>query len=118
VRQPYLDKLIAEFASDCTVLRLGSAELVRIAEAKVRGTAPVSSEIATIMAELYDQPEGQKIDQLVLACTHFPLLRDEIAAVSPVGVALVDSGKGIARRTAFLVEGQSWPGSAEPGLGQ
>src|SRR5439155_20956328 len=37
VRQPYVDRLAAEFAADCTVLRHGSAELVELAEAKLRG---------------------------------------------------------------------------------
>ncbi len=116
VRQPYVDKLIAEFASDCSVLRLGSADLVRIAEAKLRGTMPDADEIAGIMAHLFEQPGGDRIDQLVLACTHFPLLRNEIAAASPTGVTLVDSGAGIARRTASLLEGQQWPQQPESGL--
>src|SRR6476469_4959849 len=37
IRQPYVDRLAAEFASDCRVLRHGSAELVDLAEAKLRG---------------------------------------------------------------------------------
>jgi glutamate racemase len=109
VRQPYVDKLIAEFASDCTVLRYGSAELVAMAEAKLRGTVPDPAALGAIMAGLFSQPGGGAIDQLVLACTHFPLLRDEIAAASPPGVTLVDSGQGIARRTTFLTRGQDWP---------
>ncbi len=108
VRQPYVDTLVAEFASDCTVLRLGSSALVRIAEEKLRGKRPDSREMRAILEELYDQPDGSRIDQLVLACTHFPLLAVEIAAASPGGVSLVDSGSGIARRTAFLTEGQDW----------
>ena len=35
VRQPYVDRLAAEFAADCTVVRHGSAELVDLAEAKL-----------------------------------------------------------------------------------
>jgi glutamate racemase len=116
IRQAYVDRLVAEFASDCTVLRLGSAKLVKIAEAKLRGTPPVASEVEQVMCELYDQPGGDRIDQLVLACTHFPLLKAEIAAASPPGVTLVDSGQGIARRTAFLTLGQNWPAVPAPGI--
>ena len=39
VRQPYVDDLSARFAADCTVLRHGSALLVELAEAKLRGEA-------------------------------------------------------------------------------
>ncbi len=109
VRQPYVDALIAEHAPDCTVLRHGSAELVGMAEAKLRGVAVDPAAMRAVMAQLFDQPGGDQIDQLVLACTHFPLLADEIAAASPHGVTLVDSGAGIARRTAFLTANQAWP---------
>ncbi len=116
VRQPYVDRLIAEFAQDCLVLRLGSAELVRIAEEKLRGQAPDPAQMKDILAELYDQTGGDRIDQLVLACTHFPLLKGEITAASPNNVVLVDSGAGIARRTAFLTKDQKWPASQTQGL--
>lgn len=109
VRQPYVDRLSAEFASDCTVIRHGSAELVDLAEGKLRGAPPPSDRVRAIMAGLFGQPGGDRIDQLVLACTHFPLLAEDIAAASPPGVTLVDSGEGIARRTAFLTKGQEWP---------
>jgi glutamate racemase len=109
VRQPYVDRLSHEFANDCAVIRYGSAELVDLAEAKLRGTAPAPDAMRRIMSGLFDQPLGDQIDQLVLACTHFPLLAEEIAVSSPAGVALVDSGAGIARRTAHLLEGQNWP---------
>lgn len=109
VRQPYVDRLSAEFASDCQVIRHGSAELVALAEAKLRGETPDSGTMQQIMNGLFTQPGGDRIDQLVLACTHFPLLAKEIAAASPEGVTLVDSGEGIARRIAFLCRGQQWP---------
>src|SRR5881628_453683 len=37
VRQPYVDDLAAKFAADCTIIRLGSPELVDLAEAKLAG---------------------------------------------------------------------------------
>jgi glutamate racemase len=109
VRQPYVDNLVAEFASDCTVLRHGSAELVDLAEAKLRGTPPEPQAMKRVMAGLYDQAKGDQIDAVVLACTHFPLLAREIETASPPHVTLVDSGEGIARRTAYLTQGQDWP---------
>ena len=110
VRQAYVDNLVAEFARDCTVIRHGSAVLVDIAEAKLRGQLPDLARMRAIMNGLFDQPGGDRIDTITLSCTHFPLLGEELAAVRPE-VALVDSGAGIARRTAFLTQGQSWPSS-------
>jgi glutamate racemase len=109
VRQPYVDSLIAAFAADCAVLRHGSAELVDIAEAKLRGTRVDPLAVERIMAGLFDQPGGDQIDTVTLSCTHFPLLAKEIATASPAGLAFVDSGPGIARRTAFLTQDQLWP---------
>ncbi|MEK6638071.1 MAG: glutamate racemase [Pseudomonadota bacterium] len=112
VRQAYVDNLVAEFAGDCTVIRYGSARLVDIAEAKLRGVAPSPTEMREIMAGVYGREGGAQLDQLVLACTHFPLLAQNIAAASPAGVTLVDSGAGIARRTAYLTQEQNWPEAA------
>lgn len=115
VRQPYVDRLAAEFASDCTVLRHGSAELVQAAEAKLAGEAPDPVIFARAMAGLADQPGGEAMDVVVLACTHFPLVQDELAAAMP-GVTFVHGGDGIARRVAHLTEGQDWPDAPAPGV--
>ncbi|MEG8037987.1 glutamate racemase [Sphingomonas sp. LR60] len=113
VRQPYVDDLTARFASDCTVLRYGSAALVEIAEAKLAGAAPDPAALARELDGLFAQPGGAKIDVIVNACTHFPLLEPEMAALVPAGVRFVDGGPGIARRIVHLTDGQTWPARAE-----
>jgi glutamate racemase len=108
VRQPYVDDLAARFAADCTVIRHGSPELVELAEAKLAGEAVSIQAVHDAIAPLIEQPEGEKIDVMVLACTHFPLLADEIATAFPE-IAQVDGAQGIARRIAYLTQGQAWP---------
>ena len=51
-------------------------------------------------------PGGEAIDTVVLACTHFPLLVDELSAAFGPGVRFVDGAAGIARRIAALTSGQ------------
>lgn len=109
VRQGYVEDLTARFASDCTVLRHGSAALVRLAEAKLRGEATDIAAYRTAIAGLFDQPGGERIDIVVNACTHFPLIADELAQAAPHPVRFVDGGPGIARRIAYLTDGQTWP---------
>src|SRR4051812_49775927 len=109
VRQPYVDRLTAEFAADCTIVRHGSAELVDLAEAKLRGEAAEADEYRRILDEMFARPGGERIDMIVLACTHFPLLEVELAAASSHPVAFVDGGEGIARRTAWLTRERVWP---------
>ena len=116
VRQPYVDDLTARFASDCIVLRHGSAELVELAEAKLHGVATDPARYAAILDGLFGQPDGARIDTIVNACTHFPLVEAELAAAAPHPVTFVDGSAGIARRIAFLTEGQDWPNA--PGEGR
>jgi glutamate racemase len=112
VRQPYVEDLAARFAADCIVVRHGSAALVELAEAKLAGEPVPAAAIAAAVAPLRAQPG---LDVVVLACTHFPLLADEIGAALGRDVALVDGGPGIARRIAHLTAGQRWPAAAPPG---
>ncbi len=115
VRQPYVDDLAARFAADCTVIRHGSPELVALAEAKLSGEPIDPAAIAAAVAPMLAHRQGREIDSVVLACTHFPLLAEELAVALP-GVTFVDGGPGIARRIAHLTEGQPWPSSAPPGI--
>lgn len=108
VRQPYVDRLAAEFAADCTVLRHGSAELVELAEAKLRGEARDAHRYRRVLAGLLDQPGGARIDTIVLACTHFPLVQEELAAAAPRPLRFVDGKEGIARRVAWLTRERRW----------
>jgi glutamate racemase len=103
VRQPYVDDLSARFAADCTVLRHGAADLVLAAEAKLRGETPDPAIFTRAMAGLTSQPGGERMDSIVLACTHFPLVAEELAAASPHPIRLVDGAEGISRRTAHLL---------------
>jgi glutamate racemase len=114
VRQPYVDDLAARFAADCTIIRHGSPELVELAEAKLAGEEVGVEAIRRATQPMFGAPSGDRIDTVVLACTHFPLLEQELASAFP-GVAMVHGGPGIARRIAHLTQGQSWP--AEPPAG-
>ncbi|MDP1027208.1 glutamate racemase [Sphingomonas sp. KR1UV-12] len=115
VRQPYVDDLATRFAGDCIVLRHGSAALVEMAEETLAGVPPSLDRIGTELAGLFSQPQGERIDVIVNACTHFPLLEGDMAAVAPTGVRFVDGGPGIARRIASLTQGQDWPATSPPG---
>ena len=114
--QPYVDRLAAEFAADCVVIRHGSAELVDLAEAKLRGETPEPAAFARILAGLLDRPGGDRVDTIVLACTHFPLVADELAAAAPRPLTFVDGNAGIARRTAWLLRHEQWPDQPSEGV--
>lgn len=108
VRQPYVDRLEAEFASDKRLIRCAADALVPLAEAKMRGEALAEGAVAQAVAGLRDDPQAQDLDTLVLACTHFPLLADELRQVFGQDIQLVDGAQGIARRIASLTQGQEF----------
>ncbi|HUQ13885.1 MAG TPA: glutamate racemase [Novosphingobium sp.] len=108
IRQGYVDRLEAEFAAGKTLLRHAAPELVGAAEARLRGEAVDSAVYARAAAGLREQPGGDRIDTVVLACTHFSLLEAELAAAFGDGVGFVDGAHGIARRIAHLTQGQPW----------
>lgn len=108
IRQAYVDNLEAEFASDKRLIRNAAPALVAAAEAKLRGQPVDQAVFAKAAAGLRDQPDGDRIDTVVLACTHFPLVEEELGAALGGNVLFVDGAQGIARRIAFLTQGQDF----------
>ncbi|TPE61841.1 glutamate racemase [Sandaracinobacter neustonicus] len=115
VRQPYVADLSARFAGDCTVLKHGSAALVAAAEAKLRGEAVDPAVYRGALDGLLNQPGGERMDMVVLACTHFPLVEAELAAVAPRPLRFVHGADGIARRCAHLLRETAWEGPKPEG---
>ena len=108
IRQGYVDRLEAEFARDHRIIRAATPALVGAAEAKLRGGTVDPAIYAAAAEALRLQPQGERIDTVVLACTHFPLVAEELAAAFGPGVRFVDGSRGIARRIAALTEGQEF----------
>lgn len=121
IRQPYVDRLENEFAQGMTMLRHAAPELVHAAEAKLRGELPDPQIFRDAVAGLIGQPGGEKLDAMVLGCTHFPLVQAELAAAAEelghkLPINFVDGSDGIARRVAHLTEGQAWSEQPSSGL--
>ncbi len=112
VNRPYTRKLIEQFAPTHHVILHGSDSLVELAERKVAGETIKSSVIQKELDTLFQQPHGQAIDTVVMACTHFPLLKEEFeqwskqAAQQKGGITWIDSGEAIAKRVQHLLHEQ------------
>lgn len=98
-RRAYTTELIKTFAAEIDVVMHGSIELVKLAEAHARGEDLPIAAFAAAQAPLFEAPGGDRIDTVVLACTHFPLVRGQLIASAPQPVSYVDSGAAIARQT-------------------
>lgn len=97
----YTRNLISSFAHQHGVFLYGSSLLVEAAEQKLQGFAPCLKSIHEDVDKLLCQ--HNEIDTVVLACTHFPLLKSEFQQCFPKIQAWIDSGEAIARRVEFLL---------------
>lgn len=103
VRRAYTNDLIAQFATDRRVIRFGSSALVAAAEQKLRGGHVDQSAITEAIEELFGAPGGADLDVVALACTHFPMLGQDLAAAAPRACVWLDSGEAIARRVTSVL---------------
>lgn len=104
VTRPYVQVLQEQFAADCDLIPLGLSRLAEMAEEKLRGKAVDREELRTLLAPFFGEG-APPIDTVVLGCTHYPLLLEELQAVSPPQVQWLDSSPAIARRlTQVLAE--------------
>lgn len=104
VSREYTHSLIHTFAFHCKVLLHGAPRLAEIAEQKLRGHAIDLEELKAEVAPVFRKRDGKPTDVVVLGCTHYPLLTEEIASVAPWPVTYIDPAPAIARRTADVVE--------------
>lgn len=99
VKRHYTYELISQFADDCHVELFGSSELVLMAEQKIATGQLDMARLTQVLSPIVEAD----LDVLVLGCTHFPMLRDELQQVLGKGVTLLDSGEAIAKRVKTLL---------------
>jgi len=100
VKRDYTHELINEFAEDCKVELFGSSELVIMAENYFAGK-PIAVDV---LAEILRPIKEADIDVLVLGCTHFPMIAEQIKVTLGDKIALLDSGAAVASRVVTLMK--------------
>ncbi|MEO0465050.1 MAG: glutamate racemase [Pseudomonadota bacterium] len=115
--RPYTARLIADHALGVRVLTHGSVELVRLAERHAAGEEVRVDQVAGAQAPLFAQAGAEDIDTIVLACTHFPLLRDLLIKAAPRPITYIDSGDAIARQTLKVLSETPAPGALHADIG-
>lgn len=107
IKRTYTKDLIQDFASDCHVICVGSSRMVELAEQKIKG---IKVDLKDIEVELAPFVVNAEIDFLVLACTHFPLLNNELISFFKSinkDVQLIDSGSAVAKRVLELTHNKA-----------
>jgi len=101
-------RLIDRHAGNVRVITQPCSGLVEQIERGELTTAATRELLARYTQPLLDAGA----DVLVLGCTHYPFLREQIAEIAGPKVQLIDTGEAVARRAAQLIAERT--SSAEP----
>ncbi|QIM62201.1 glutamate racemase [Pasteurellaceae bacterium Orientalotternb1] len=101
VARPYVDDLIAQYAADCLVEKIGTTDLVEIVEEKQQTGKVDMLRLQKVVADWQTHPT---LDTVILGCTHFPLVKAELQRLLPNVKHFIDPGNGIAKRVKALLE--------------
>jgi glutamate racemase len=104
VSREYTHALIHTYAYHCKVFLHGAKRLAEMAESKLKGKAVDLEELRTEITPVFRRREGQRTDVVVLGCTHYPLLVDDMLKVQPWLVKYIDPAPAIARRVADVLD--------------
>ncbi len=103
VEREYTQALIRDFGAGCDVTLVGSDALADIAEAWLRGEPTDDAAIRHEIAPCFVDADGRRTDVVVLACTHYPLLLEQLQRLAPWPAEWLDPAPAIARRVAELL---------------
>lgn len=94
VRSGDYQRLIKQANRSAVVSSLGCPEFVTMVEEGLAGTVEAQVAVNNRLAWFMDKP----IDTLVMGCTHFPILKNEIQNVMGNTVTLIDPGVATAQQ--------------------
>jgi glutamate racemase len=102
VKRDYTRDLIATHGQDCRFTLVGSAKLASLVERLHGGEAVEDAEFLAEIRPCFVADEGGRTDMVVLACTHYPLVRDRLERLAPWTVEWIDPAPAIARRVVAV----------------
>ena len=111
VERDYTQSLIHTFAFHCKVFLHGAPRLAEMAEAKLKGAEINLEDLRAEIAPVFRERSGARTDTVVLGCTHYPLLMDELNQAAPWPVNFIDPAPAIAAQTLNVLQGTKPLGS-------
>ncbi len=102
VGDAYSERLIEEYASGCSVVRVSGQELVAFVENELLDADPACVN-AALEAAIKPLREKQ-VDSVILGCTHFTFLDRAIRELLGEGVEVIDSREGVGLQVIRVLE--------------
>jgi len=101
VSRDYTQLLVNDHAQDCEIEMIGTTSLVLQAENKLYGKPVNLEEIKEVVLKWTISADSP--DVVVLGCTHFPLLKEELEKSVGEHITFIDSGMAIASRVKHIL---------------
>lgn len=99
LREEKFNQLLHRCAADCQVYKIPAPQLVPLIEAGKVDTPIMEQTLHGLL-----DPFADKLDALVLGCTHFPFASHAMERLLGPKVAVLDGGDGTARETMHRLE--------------
>lgn len=103
----YTQALIHTYAYHCKVFLHGAVRLAEMAEMKLKGHGISLDDLRDEIQPVFRSRSGRRTDTVVLGCTHYPLLLDDIRKAAPWPVEYIDPAPAIARRVVDVLKGMT-----------
>jgi glutamate racemase len=100
LRTERFHRLIDKHGAEVEVLRIPCPGFVELVESGEIAGEKAMAKIGEVLEPLRDTG----VDRVVLGCTHYPFLRESIAAVVGDGVEILDSGAAVARQVERVLK--------------
>jgi glutamate racemase len=98
-----------QFAGNTEVILVEANDLVEIVENRLQGTQQAQEALSKHIMPLLKK----NIDHLVLGCTHFPFLIEDIKNLTGDSVVLDNPAPAVAKRTEFILKQKGLAASAD-----
>ena len=102
VNSIYTDDLIQKFASNCRVVRFAGVRIVDFVENNCFGNC--GDEALTVLEPAAEFFKNERIDSLILGCTHFLFVKGPLEKLLGPGVMIIDSVDGVVRQLSRVLK--------------
>lgn len=110
VNHPYCQKLIQDFASDCQVFMRADPNLIDFVEKEYFNAG--EQERLSAVKEAADFFKANGCDTVILGCTHFTHIAEEMRKACGTGISVVDSRDGVANQAIRKIHEESANGNS------
>ena len=104
IRRPYLTRLHALYAPQCTLIAHAAPRLAGYAEQVFRGHAVPDSAIYKDIEGLFKHPDSAQLDAIGIGCTHYTFMLDLLRRLTPPTITWLDPAGAVARHSCTVLQ--------------